>query len=139
MGAEKVVPTERELGQFDLNSPDIVELIHHAEQGDAADRLLTIRQALAKYKKAVFWAMFLSTSLIMEGYDLSMVRIDSSPSISVWQHSSDFSLSLYFRSRPSMDRVSSKPVSERLTPSLARNASLRHGNLGCPTQLLSDS
>lgn len=77
MVAEKVVPTERELGQFDLNSPDIVQLIHHAEEGDAADRLLTVRQALRKYKKAVAWAMFLSTSLIMEGYDLSMVRTAS--------------------------------------------------------------
>lgn len=73
MVAEKVVPTERELGQFDLNSPDVVQLIHHAEEGDAADRLLTVKQALRKYKKAVAWAMFLSTSLIMEGYDLSMV------------------------------------------------------------------
>lgn len=73
MVAEKVVPTERELGQFDLNSPDVVQLIHHAEEGDAADRLLTVKQALRKYKKAVAWAMFLSTSLIMEGYDLSMI------------------------------------------------------------------
>ena len=69
------VPTEHELAQFDLNSPDIVELIHHAEQGDAADRLLTVRQALGKYKKAVAWAMFLSLSLVMEGMDLSMVCI----------------------------------------------------------------
>ncbi|RKU47115.1 hypothetical protein DL546_004473 [Coniochaeta pulveracea] len=77
MVAEKtaVAPTVRELAQFDLNSPDIVELIHHAEQGDAADRLLTVKQALSKYKKAVFWAMFLSTSLIMEGYDMSMVSL----------------------------------------------------------------
>jgi SP family general alpha glucoside:H+ symporter-like MFS transporter len=73
--AEKtqIVPTEHELKGFDLNNPDIVELIHHAEQSDAADRLLTVRQALKKYKKAVFWAMFLSTSLIMEGYDLVIV------------------------------------------------------------------
>jgi SP family general alpha glucoside:H+ symporter-like MFS transporter len=73
MVAEKIVPTEHELRQFDLDNPEIVELVHHAEQGDAADRLLTVRQALKKYKKAVAWAMFLSTSLIMEGYDLSMV------------------------------------------------------------------
>jgi SP family general alpha glucoside:H+ symporter-like MFS transporter len=73
--AEKtqIVPTEHELKGFDLNNPDIVELIHHAEQSDAADRLLTVRQALKKYKKAVLLAMFLSTSLIMEGYDLVIV------------------------------------------------------------------
>lgn len=75
MEAEKVVPTEQELKAFDLSDPAIIELIHHAQEGDAADRLLTVRQALKKYKKAVFWGLFLSTSLIMEGYDLVIVRI----------------------------------------------------------------
>jgi len=75
MAPEKVIPTERELGKFDLNSPQVVELIHHAQESDAADRLLTVREALKKYKKAVFWAMFLSTSLIMEGYDVVIVRL----------------------------------------------------------------
>jgi SP family general alpha glucoside:H+ symporter-like MFS transporter len=74
MATEKVVPTKHELKGFDLGNPEIVELIHHAQESDAADRLLTIRQALKKYKNAVFWAMFLSTSLIMEGYDLVIVR-----------------------------------------------------------------
>lgn len=70
---QQVVPSERALTGFDLNDPTIVELIHHAQQSDEADRLLTVRQALKKYKKAVFWAMLLSTSLIMEGYDLVIV------------------------------------------------------------------
>lgn len=74
MESEKVVPTDRELRGFELSNPDVIELIHRAQESDAADRLLTIRQALTKYKKAVFWAMFLSTSLIMEGYDLVIVR-----------------------------------------------------------------
>ncbi|KAH8897920.1 putative MFS alpha-glucoside transporter [Thozetella sp. PMI_491] len=69
----RVVPNERELKGFDLNKPETVELIHRAEAGHSADRKLTIRQALSKYKKAVFWAMFLSTSLIMEGYDLVII------------------------------------------------------------------
>lgn len=73
MESTAVIPTEQELKGFDLANPEIVELIHHAQESDAADRLLTIRQALKKYKKAVFWAMFLSTSLIMEGYDLVIV------------------------------------------------------------------
>ena len=70
---EKVVPTERELQGFNLNDLATIELIHHAQQSDEADRLLTVRQALKKYKKAVFWAMILSTSLVMEGYDLVIV------------------------------------------------------------------
>lgn len=78
METEKVIPTERELAGFDLNETSVIELIHHAQESDAADRLLTVRQALKKYKKAVFWAMFLSTSLIMEGYDLVIVRFTTS-------------------------------------------------------------
>jgi SP family general alpha glucoside:H+ symporter-like MFS transporter len=75
MTTEKIVPTDRELQNIELNNPDVLELTRQAEASDAADRLLTVRQALAKYKKAVFWAMFLSTSLIMEGYDLVIVSI----------------------------------------------------------------
>lgn len=75
MAVEKIVPTDRELQNIELNNPDVLELTRQAEASDAADRLLTVRQALAKYKKAVFWAMFLSTSLIMEGYDLVIVSI----------------------------------------------------------------
>lgn len=73
MAVEKVVPTAKELEQFDLSDAHTVELINRAQEGDAADRKLTVRQALVKYKKAVFWALFLSTSLIMEGYDLVIV------------------------------------------------------------------
>ncbi len=74
MAAVKVVPTERELRTFDLNDPEVIELTHLAQESDALDRKLTIREALGKYKKAVFWALLLSTSLIMEGYDLVIVR-----------------------------------------------------------------
>lgn len=77
MESKQAVPTEHELEGFDLNDPAIIELIHHARESDAADRLLTVRQALKKYKKAVFWAVFLSTSLIMEGYDLVIVSVFS--------------------------------------------------------------
>ncbi len=74
MATEQVVPTDRELKEFDLDSPEVIELINNARDSDAADRKLTVREALKKYRKAVFWAMFLSTSLIMEGYDLVIVR-----------------------------------------------------------------
>jgi SP family general alpha glucoside:H+ symporter-like MFS transporter len=78
MEEQKIVPNEHELKAFDLSDPQVVDLIHHAQESDAADRLLTVRQALKKYKKAVFWAMILSTSLVMEGYDLVIVRSNCS-------------------------------------------------------------
>jgi SP family general alpha glucoside:H+ symporter-like MFS transporter len=74
METEKIVPTERELQVLDVHNNETLDLIRTAQESHEADSLLTIRQALSKYKKAVFWAMFLSTSLIMEGYDLVIVR-----------------------------------------------------------------
>jgi SP family general alpha glucoside:H+ symporter-like MFS transporter len=68
-----IVPTDRELKVIDLSSSETQDLIRQAEANDAADRALTVMQALKKYKKAVFWAMLLSTSLIMEGYDVVIV------------------------------------------------------------------
>lgn len=68
-----IVPTERELKAFELKNPATVDLIIRAQESDAADRQLTIRQALKKYKSAVFWALLLSTALIMEGYDIVVV------------------------------------------------------------------
>lgn len=68
-----VVPTERELKIIDASSYEMQDLIREAESADAADQALGIMEALKKYKKAVFWAMFLSTSLIMEGYDVVIV------------------------------------------------------------------
>jgi MFS transporter, SP family, general alpha glucoside:H+ symporter len=49
MDTEKIVPTERELKGFDLNDPAVIELIHHARDGDAADRSLTVVQALKNF------------------------------------------------------------------------------------------
>jgi MFS transporter, SP family, general alpha glucoside:H+ symporter len=68
-----VVPTERDFNAFSLDDPATIELIHRAEQSVEADRQLTIGQALKKYKRAVFWAMLLSTALVMEGYDVVTV------------------------------------------------------------------
>lgn len=41
---------------------ELKQLLIDAKLADEEDRLLTIRQALKKYKPAVFWAMFLSVS-----------------------------------------------------------------------------
>ncbi|ERS98119.1 MFS transporter, SP family, general alpha glucoside:H+ symporter [Sporothrix schenckii 1099-18] len=70
---EKVVPTEEELKAFNLDDPQTVELIQHARDSYDADAKLSLWEAVLKYKKACFWAMFLSTSLIMEGYDLVII------------------------------------------------------------------
>lgn len=73
MEAAKVVPGDRKLSVFDFNDPDAVALIQYAKASNEADHQLSVRQALKRYKKAVFWAMILSTTLVMEGYDLVIV------------------------------------------------------------------
>ena len=70
-----VIPTQQEVHGFNLASETTHDMIRQAQEADAADRRLTIREALRKYPKAVFWSMILSTSLIMEGYDVVVVSI----------------------------------------------------------------
>lgn len=130
MATEKVIPTEHELKGIELNSHDAFELIQHAQESDAADRQLTIRQALKKYKKAVFWAMFLSTSLVMEGYDLVIV---SHVFFINWQITG--SNILGYRSPPSTVRPNSNINSvSKANPNRAHTPFLPHGNLVYPTQ-----
>lgn len=71
METEKTIPGHQNQGA----DPSLAELVHQAQESEEADSRLTIMQALVKYKKAVWWAMFLSTSLIMEGYDLVLVSL----------------------------------------------------------------
>lgn len=70
---EKVVPTDEELKTMNLNDRKTLELIKHAEESATRDHQMTVRQAIKKYKKAMFWSMILSTALIMEGYDVVIV------------------------------------------------------------------
>lgn len=73
MATEKIIPTAQELKAVAMSNDDINDLIRQAQHSAAVDRELPVFQALEKYKKAVFWAMFLSTSLIMEGFDVVTV------------------------------------------------------------------
>jgi SP family general alpha glucoside:H+ symporter-like MFS transporter len=73
MGTDNIVVNKHTLEGLDLRDPHTIELIQRAQDGNAADRDLTIHQALKRYRKAVLWASVLSISLVMEGYDLVMV------------------------------------------------------------------
>lgn len=72
--ADYIVPTEEDLKAVNLQDAGTQELIRYAEESAARDHQLGIFEALKKYKAAVFWAMILSTSLIMEGYDLVIIN-----------------------------------------------------------------
>ncbi|KAI5269527.1 sugar transporter [Aureobasidium subglaciale] len=57
-----------------MDTSQFQALLSQAQASADADSRLTVMQALKKHKKAVFWAMVLSTSLIMEGYDLVIIN-----------------------------------------------------------------
>lgn len=126
-----IVPTERELKEVDLTNPEVRDLVRQAQESDAADRSLKVFEALKKYKKAVFWAMFLSTSLIMEGYDVVIVSIP--------HQFASFCLHQGFRSPRSTARHNSRIASVSLIWSLARDSSRQLGNRASRTLLLSAS
>lgn len=80
MAEEKViVPTRNEIGTLNYDSGHTRNLIRQAQKADVVDKQLTIKQALKKYKMACFWAVLLSLSLIMEGYDLVIVSAFEKP------------------------------------------------------------
>lgn len=68
-----VIPTldVTTLGGFEGKNTE--QMLAAAQEADRVDHELTIRQALRKYKVAVFWAMLLSCALIMEGYDVVVI------------------------------------------------------------------
>ena len=57
-----------------LPSHEVAELIRKAQASDAADHSLTLKQAVKRYKKAVFWALALSFCLVMDGYDVVVIN-----------------------------------------------------------------
>ncbi|KAL4972414.1 major facilitator superfamily domain-containing protein [Aspergillus desertorum] len=74
MTSHRVIPSGHGATELWRTEGQTAHLIRQAQESDEADRKLTIRQAIRKYKKAVVWAMFLSTRLIMEGYDLTQFK-----------------------------------------------------------------
>lgn len=75
MPASSVTVAHGHLNKVDIESPEFIKMVEDAKASNEADALLTVRQALKKYKVAMFWAMLLSVALIMEGFDGNMVML----------------------------------------------------------------
>jgi len=109
------------------NNMEFRALVTQAQTSADLDSKLTVMQALKKHKKAVFWAMILSTSLVMEGYDLVIVRI-SGCSLSTCL------LTLSHRSTRSMANHNSREDSASKSH-LGSGPFPLPGSLDCPTRL----
>ncbi|KAI4766421.1 sugar transporter [Aureobasidium sp. EXF-3400] len=79
-----VVDASMNRNAADTNNSEFRALITQAQTSADLDSKLTVMEALKKHKKAVFWAMILSTSLVMEGYDLVIRRFGQQVSPGKW-------------------------------------------------------
>ncbi|VUC37244.1 unnamed protein product [Clonostachys rosea] len=71
--APSITVADGHRNKLNLDEPEFVKLIDDAKASNEADALLTVRQALKKYRVAMFWAMIMSVALIMEGFDGNMM------------------------------------------------------------------
>ena len=55
------------------NVPVLKELAHDAKAAAFVEHNMTVRQALRLYPKAIFWSILLSFTIVMEGYDVSLI------------------------------------------------------------------
>ena len=74
MASHVNVVREAAIPSANMDTSEFRDLITQAQASADTDSKLSVMEALKKHKKAVFWAMILSTSLVMEGYDLVIVR-----------------------------------------------------------------
>lgn len=73
--AEKNIQTSRvqKLADQELEEKLGLSAIHEAKNATDEEHAQTLRQALRENRKAVFWSVLISMSIIMEGYDVILI------------------------------------------------------------------
>lgn len=49
------------------------EILNHAKAATEKERNMTLLQGIKLYPKAVAWSLLISTCIVMEGYDISLI------------------------------------------------------------------
>lgn len=110
------------------------DVLADAQKADEVEHTISLKDAFRVHKKAIMWSMLLSSALIMEGYDVVVVRL-SHLCISLNPYnrlsfraffSSPFICSV--RLPPSTVNPPSSRDSDRPTPKVVRISSLQNGN-----------
>ncbi|KAH9886134.1 general substrate transporter [Xylariomycetidae sp. FL2044] len=77
MAQEKVSPgaaaTGLDFDDADMNKPH-ANVIEHARAATNKEQKMTLMQGIKLYPKAVGWSVFISSCIIMEGFDISLVN-----------------------------------------------------------------
>lgn len=50
------------------------KIVHNAKAATDKEQQMTLLQGIKLYPKAVAWSVFISTCIVMEGYDISLVN-----------------------------------------------------------------
>ncbi|CRK22702.1 hypothetical protein BN1723_012739, partial [Verticillium longisporum] len=61
------------LRRMSINNPNLETLSHEAQNATNAEHELGLRQSLKLYPKAIAWSIFLSTCVVMEGFDITLI------------------------------------------------------------------
>ncbi|KAF3353724.1 hypothetical protein VDGD_02887 [Verticillium dahliae] len=61
------------LCRMSINNPNLETLSHEAQNATNAEHELGLRQSLKLYPKAIAWSIFLSTCVVMEGFDITLI------------------------------------------------------------------
>ncbi|CRK38959.1 hypothetical protein BN1708_007928 [Verticillium longisporum] len=56
-----------------INNPNLEAISHEAQNATNAEHELGLRQSLKLYPKAIAWSIFLSTCVVMEGFDITLI------------------------------------------------------------------
>ncbi|KAK4561597.1 hypothetical protein LTR86_004276 [Recurvomyces mirabilis] len=56
-----------------MHDPKFVLLANEAQAATQVEHAMTVREAVKSHPKAVFWSMFFSTAVAMEGFDLVLI------------------------------------------------------------------
>lgn len=77
--AVEISPLEKEKGASPNPAADIAQLksmdriIQDAKQATEKEQRMTLLEGIKLYPKAIAWSVLISTCIVMEGYDISLV------------------------------------------------------------------
>jgi hypothetical protein len=50
------------------------QMIHNARSATEKEHKMTLMQGIKLYPKAIFWSLLISTTIVMEGYDVCLIN-----------------------------------------------------------------
>ncbi|KAM0326267.1 hypothetical protein ACHAQA_006864 [Verticillium albo-atrum] len=59
--------------RMSINNPNLEAISHEAQNATNAEHELGLRKSMKLYPKAIGWSIFLSTCVVMEGFDITLI------------------------------------------------------------------